>query len=87
MNNSDGKYIKVLKIISDSTDPVNRVKNDDEMNEPYKDEYTTRQQRLRDRKVTELLDTYVDGYKDKIKMNKKYKGIIFYGCCGTLLIF
>ena len=87
MENNKENFFEIYKLISDSVNPVNRVKNDKEMDEPYKDEYTTRQQRLRDRKVTELLDAYVDGYKDKIKMNKKYKGIIFYGCCGILVAF
>ena len=43
-----------------------------------------RQQKRRDRKITELLSIYVENYKDKSKSNKWYKSILF-GICILIL--
>ena len=51
------------------------------------DTYATRQQKSRDRKITELLSTYVEAYNYKSKSNKWYKGILFFICVGILIIF
>lgn len=57
------------------------------MNKPYVDEYTTHEQRLRDKKITELLDQYVHAYRYKNKSNKWYKGLLFGVCTLILLTF
>ena len=41
----------------------------------------------RDRKITELLSTYVEVYNYKSKSNKWYKGILFFICVGILVAF
>lgn len=57
------------------------------MADAYIDTYMTKQQRLRDKKVTELLNHYVRGYKYKIQSNKWYKGILLGCSCVILLAF
>lgn len=81
------KYQVEFSQILDSVDFIQKVNNDKEMNmnNVYIDEYTTREQRLRDRKITELLSQYVDAYTYKNKSNKWYKGVMF-GTCLLILI-
>lgn len=64
---------------------IQKVNNDEEMDKAYIDEYTTDQQKLRDRKITELLEQYVDAYRYKNQSNKWYKGILF-GMCVVILV-
>lgn len=85
MSKSD--YSKTFKLILDSVDYIQKVENDNEMNDAYIDGYMTKQQRLRDKEVTELLSLYVSGYKYKNKSNKWYKGILLGLCSLILLVF
>lgn len=80
-------YEKIVKTILDSVQFIKQVDNDKEMSDAYKDNYTTKEQRKRDKKVTELLEQYVEGYKYKNKSNKWYKGILFGCSCLILLVF
>ena len=61
------------------------VENDKGM--AYIDEYTTNQQRVRDKKITDLLSKYVDTYSYKSESNKWYKGILFGICVLILMLF
>lgn len=69
----------------DSVEYIQKVNNDKDMNKAYIDEYTTRQQRLRDKQITELLEHYVNGYRYKNKSNKWYKGMLV-GLCSIILL-
>lgn len=80
-------YEKIFSSIIDSVQYIRKVSNDKEMSDAYKDTYTTEQQRLRDKKVTELLNLYVEGYKYKNTSNKWYKGILLGCSCLILLAF
>lgn len=82
-NNTKFKY--TFSKIMDSMEYFQQVDNDKEMNKVYIDEYTTYQQRLRDKKITELLTRYVESYIYKNKSNKWYKRILF-GICGVILL-
>lgn len=87
-NNSKKKnYQNTFSQILNSVDFIRAVDNDQEMNKPYIDEYTTHQQRLRDKKITELLNQYVAAYSYKNKSNKLYKGLLFGLCAFILLLF
>lgn len=81
----ESTYEKIIGSIIDSVQYIKKVDNDKEMADTYIDTYTTKQQRLRDKKVTELLEQYVEGYKYKNQSNKWYKGILL-GCSCTILI-
>ena len=76
-----------LDSISDSLTFIRPVDNDSDINQAYVDTYATTQQKSRDRKITELLSTYVDAYRYKNTSNKWYKGILFTICIAILLTF
>lgn len=80
-------YKRIYVEISNSLRNIVSVNNDQEMNKPYVDVYTTNQQRMRDEKITELLNQYVDSYKYKNKSNRWYKGILFALCIVILITF
>ncbi|MBR2949948.1 MAG: hypothetical protein IKC46_08805 [Lachnospiraceae bacterium] len=83
----DNTYDKVLDSIIDSVQFIKRVDNDKEMADAYVDSYMTKQQRLRDKRVTELLELYVSGYKYKNQSNKWYKGLLLLCSCSILIAF
>lgn len=80
-------FLNELDSISDSLTFFHPVDNDNDINKAYVDTYATRQQKSRDRKITELLSTYVETYNYKSKSNKWYKGILFFICVGILVAF
>lgn len=80
-------YERIIKSITDSVQFIKKVDNDKEISDAYIDNYTTKQQRLRDKKVTELLGLYVSEYKYKNESNKWYKGILLGCSCLILLAF
>jgi hypothetical protein len=80
-------FLKELNSISNSLTFFHPVDNDNDINKAYVDTYTTRQQKSRDRKITELLSTYVETYNYKSKSNKWYKRILFLICVGILVAF
>ncbi|MBO5088914.1 MAG: hypothetical protein J6C01_09585 [Lachnospiraceae bacterium] len=84
---NENNFKKTLQLIFDSVDYIKKVNSDDEMNDAYVDSFTTKEQRLRDKKVTELLELYVSGYKYKNNSNKWYKGILLGVSCLILLAF
>lgn len=80
-------YKKTVSLIVQSVNRINRINSDEEIATPYKDEFTTVQQRARDKEITELLRLYVQAYKYKNNSNKWYKGILFSVCAVILLTF
>lgn len=85
--NQENDFLNELNSISDSLTFFQPVDNDNDINKAYVDTYATRQQKSRDRKITELLSTYVETYDYKSKSNKWYKGILFSICIGILVAF
>lgn len=85
--NDKKTYKKIADSIINSVQYIKQVDNTKEMADAYKDNYTTEQQRLRDKKVTDLLELYVSGYRYKNKSNKWYKGILLGVSCIILLAF
>lgn len=83
----ENDFLNELDSISNSLTFFHPVDNDNDMNKAYVDTYATRQQKARDRKITELLTTYVETYNYKSKSNKWYKGILFFICVGILVTF
>lgn len=80
-------FNNTLKLILNSVDYIQKVNNDKEMSNAFIDSYVTKQQMLRDKKVTELLESYVDEYKYKNKSNRWYKGILVGFSLSILLAF
>ncbi len=66
-----------LDSIEDIVSNLYSIENDTAMEHPYIDEYTTTEQKKRDKLVTDLLGTYLEEYKYKHKSNKAYKGVLF----------
>lgn len=83
----NNKYNNIINDIWSSVDVIDKVTNNEEMATPYEDSFTTEEQRKRDKKVTELLEGYVDNYKNRINSNKNYKMAITITCLCILLIF
>lgn len=48
---------------------------------------TTKEQRERDKKVTELLKTYVEAYKKKVDQSSLYRKVILWPCMGIIVAF
>jgi len=46
----------------------------------YSDPLATQEQRLRDKKITTLLDTYIKAYQKKVKSSTWYRRIILVAC-------
>ena len=80
-------FDEVLESINSGTTFLTTVSSDDDMNISYNDPYTTKQQKLRDEAVTDLLKSYVAAYKHKVKVNCWYKLIIFVGCIVIICSF
>ena len=87
MSNYNKEYQKTLSQIVNSVNRIKEIKDDEEISNPYVDEFTTNQQRARDKRITELLRLYVDAYRYKNESNKWYKGILFAVCGGILIAF
>lgn len=87
VNNKDYKDIK-NDIISDSL-KFNAFSPLDKDNVPYSysDSYATEQQQTRDGYISDLLNEYVESYRDKRSTNRFYRKIIFWTCFGSLLVF
>lgn len=85
--NRENDFLNELNSISDSLTFFQPVDNDNDINKAYVDTYATIQQKVRDRKITNLLSTYVQAYEYKSKSNKWYKGILFSVCVGILVAF
>lgn len=79
------EYQKTISQIGNSVNCIKEIKDEDEIINPYKDEFTTTQQRSRDKNITALLQSYVNTYNYKNSSNKWYKGILF-GVCVLILI-
>ena len=53
----------------------------------YVDPLATQQQRLRDEKITKLLETYIDAYQKKVKSSRRYRRAILISCLTIILGF
>lgn len=80
-------YESTFDSILKSVDFIKKVDNDKELSNAYQDGYSTRQQKLRDKRITELLNLYVDGYRKKVNSNIWYKSLIVIFCICILLAF
>lgn len=87
MAKENNNFKKTVQLILDSVDYIKKVNSDAEVRDAYIDSFVTKEQRLRDKKVTELLELYVSGYKYKNTSNKWYKGILLGVSCAILLAF
>lgn len=90
MNNIESQESseEALNYINQSVNRVLPIKDDKGIKDnPYKDEFTTLEQRARDRNITELLRLYVASYKNKIESNKWYKFVLFVICILILVTF
>ena len=67
--NSNKEFQKTVSQILSSLNRIKAINDDDEISNTYVDEFTTKQQRARDKKITELLQLYVDAYNYKNKSN------------------
>lgn len=76
--------LDIVKGITESVSLIRSVNNDDELKNAYKDEFTTEQQKIRDKEVTNLLKYYTDGYRSKVKTNKVFKITLFIISCLIL---
>lgn len=85
--NSNKEFQKTIAQILNSLNGIKAINDDDEISSTYVDAFTTKQQRTRDKEITELLQLYVDAYNYKNKSNKWYKGILFGVCTFILLAF
>lgn len=81
------KYQRTVHQILNSVNRIKAIKDEKTVDNPYVDEYTTDQQRARDKEITTLLQLYVKAYEYKNKSNKLYKGILFGACVGILIAF
>ena len=54
---------------------------------PFKDKYTTEEQKQRDTEVTRLLAAYVKTYEKKTERNARKQDILFYSCLAIIVIF
>lgn len=78
MANKDYKDIK-NDIISDSLKfNAFSLLDKDKVPYSYSDSYATEQQQTRDRYISDLLNEYVESYRDKRSTNRFYRKIIFW---------
>ena len=85
--NNNKEYQRTFSQIVKSLNRIKIINDEEEISNTYVDEFTTEQQRARDKRITILLQLYVEAYKYKNKSNKWYKGILFFVCILILLIF
>ena len=74
------EYQKTISQIGNSVNCIKEIKDEDEIINPYKDEFTTTQQRSRDKNITALLQSYVNAYNYKNSSNKCFNFNKFYSC-------
>ncbi len=73
--------------IKQSLGRIDGIGSDDNISNPYIDEYTTKEQQERDKSISELLALYVKAYKYKNQSNKVYKIILFAVCILSVALF
>lgn len=87
MGNKRHNRTDTEKIIQDITRQVSFVvpaRNNEQLAEP---DYLTNEQRIRDKKITQLLNAYVVDYQEKTSKNRLYKDVVFWFSVATLGIF
>lgn len=73
--------------IKQSLGRIDGIGSDDNISNPYIDEYTTKEQQERDKSISELLALYVKAYRYKNQSNKVYKIILFAVCILSVVLF
>ena len=73
--------------IKQSLGRIDGIGSDDNISNPYIDEYTTKEQQERDKSISELLALYVKAYRYKNQSNKVYKIILFAVCILSVALF
>ena len=68
--NNNKEYQRTFSQIVKSLNRIKIINDEEEISNPYVDEFTTEQQRARDKRITILLQLYVEAYKYKNKSNK-----------------
>lgn len=58
-----------------------------DLNTTYVDKYATEEQKQRDILVTQLLNRYVESYKNKVQTNQVYKKCLFWSCMVSVVAF
>ncbi len=58
-----------------------------EEDKQFEDRFQTSQQKRRDAKISELLDSYVRAYNNKINTQKLYRKVLFWGCSLLIVFF
>lgn len=75
------------KHINEFVKTVDFAKVDSEGDLDYHDPFVTKQQKRRDKYITELLESYVNAYKSKVKHNKICRYVILIPCFGIIITF
>lgn len=71
-------------IVKQSYNIVLKQINDSDLHRPKN---MTDEEEERDRKISRLLEHYVNNYREKIKFNQKYKLIIIWFCFSVVILF
>lgn len=80
INLDDVNFDDIFGDISDDVnDDFKCIQNNQELiDNPFFDKFSTYEQKQRDKYVSALLKSYVSNYENKIKKNMAYKGALFY---------
>lgn len=81
------RFTKTASRIEDSAIGIKIIAAEDNIGTSYEDAFTTKQQKIRDKEITRLLQLYVGAYDYKNKSNKRYKRILFAMCILILVAF
>ncbi len=81
------KFEETFEDIFESLTSIHIVNSDKDLDNSYIDSYSTKQQKMRDKEITRLLNLYVDGYQKKIGSNIIIKWLIIVLCLLILLSF
>lgn len=76
-----------IDMIANSVRRIGTIEDLGELKSPYVDVYVTEEQQKRDKYISELLGQYLEFYKAKIKDNKMYKSVLYWGCIISVFIF
>lgn len=86
-NKEKEKFESTVSSIERSIPFFAGVSNAEQLDRTFEDKFTTKEQKLRDKEITRLLQHYVTTYQNKSKTSPKYKLAIMIGCGVTLGLF
>ena len=64
-----------------------KANNESDLDYDYKDRFVTKEQRRRDKYITDLLNQYVSFYESKVKHSKICRYIILIPCISIIIVF